>query len=87
MVAFIIPNLNIKGVLPSLMEPYWHIIDKELRSIPPLLIPFREDGFYLAGGTGLALQLGHRDSEDFDFFIKQGLDTIKLKEKISSLFS
>ena len=24
--------------------------------------------FYLAGGTGLALQLGHRRSEDFDFF-------------------
>lgn len=25
-------------------------------------------GFYLAGGTGLALQLGHRVSEDLDFF-------------------
>lgn len=25
-------------------------------------------GFYLAGGTGAALQLGHRRSEDFDFF-------------------
>jgi predicted nucleotidyltransferase component of viral defense system len=24
--------------------------------------------FYLAGGTGLALQLGHRLSEDLDFF-------------------
>ncbi len=24
--------------------------------------------FYLAGGTGLALQLGHRRSRDFDFF-------------------
>lgn len=27
-------------------------------------------GFYLAGGTGLALQLGHRKSIDFDFFTK-----------------
>jgi len=26
--------------------------------------------FYLAGGTGLALQLKHRVSLDFDFFIK-----------------
>ncbi|KKU14344.1 hypothetical protein A3I34_00035 [Candidatus Jorgensenbacteria bacterium RIFCSPLOWO2_02_FULL_45_12] len=26
------------------------------------------DKFYLAGGTGLALQLGHRVSVDFDFF-------------------
>lgn len=25
-------------------------------------------GFYLAGGTGLALRLGHRQSADFDFF-------------------
>ena len=24
--------------------------------------------FYLAGGTGMALQLGHRVSVDFDFF-------------------
>lgn len=27
--------------------------------------------FYLAGGTGLALQLGHRISVDFDFFWKK----------------
>jgi hypothetical protein len=26
--------------------------------------------FYLAGGTSLALQLGHRQSIDFDFFTK-----------------
>ena len=26
------------------------------------------DTFYLAGGTGLALQLGHRKSDDLDFF-------------------
>lgn len=28
----------------------------------------RLEAFYLAGGTGLALQLGHRKSNDFDFF-------------------
>ena len=27
-------------------------------------------GWVLAGGTGLALQLGHRLSEDFDFFVR-----------------
>jgi hypothetical protein len=26
------------------------------------------DGWYLAGGTALALQIGHRVSYDFDFF-------------------
>lgn len=28
----------------------------------------RAQGFYLAGGTALALQIGHRASHDFDFF-------------------
>lgn len=28
----------------------------------------RAQGFYLAGGTALALQIGHRESHDFDFF-------------------
>lgn len=34
----------------------------------------RQSGFYLAGGTGLALQLGHRVSEDLDFFTETGFD-------------
>ncbi len=46
------------------------------------------DEFYLAGGTGLALQLGHRVSVDFDFFSENKIeDTLldvvdnNLKEK------
>ncbi len=31
-------------------------------------------GFYLAGGTGLALQLGHRISEDLDFCSETAFD-------------
>lgn len=33
---------------------------------------------YLAGGTGLALQLGHRTSLDFDFYSKIHFDSQKL---------
>ena len=33
------------------------------------------DTFYLAGGTGLALQLGHRSSEDLDFFSAEQFNT------------
>jgi hypothetical protein len=36
-----------------------------LEAIGPVLA---RRGFYLAGGTGLALHLGHRKSIDFDFF-------------------
>jgi len=44
--------------------------------------------FYLAGGTGLALQLGHRKSEDLDFFSSQVFDVQEISgyikpEKIS----
>jgi hypothetical protein len=35
-------------------------------------------GWILAGGTGLALQLGHRVSEDFDFFRTDALDVPRL---------
>jgi hypothetical protein len=34
--------------------------------------------FYLAGGTCLALQIGHRRSIDFDFFIPADFDTSEI---------
>ena len=38
--------------------------------------------FYLAGRTGLALQLGHRVSEDLDFFSKENFETENLEASI-----
>ena len=35
-------------------------------------------GFYLAGGTALAIQIGHRTSLDFDFYTKKSFDSKKL---------
>lgn len=32
---------------------------------------FRGGGWYLAGGTALALQVGHRQSVDLDFFTQE----------------
>lgn len=32
------------------------------------------DNFYLAGGTALALKLGHRESNDFDFFCENAFN-------------
>jgi len=40
-------------------------------------------GFYLAGGTGLALQMGHRISQDLDFFSAEAFDAVRIKELIS----
>ena len=39
--------------------------------------------FVLYGGTGLALQLGHRVSEDFDFFSSSGFDPDVLRSKLT----
>ena len=68
------------------MQLHWHILDKKRKAILPLLKKISADGFYLAGGTGLALQLGHRDSVDFDFFKKEDFDTRALKEKLEQVF-
>ncbi len=42
------------------------------------------DTFYLAGGTGLALQLGHRISEDLDFFSDQMFNNDAILSLISA---
>lgn len=47
-------------------------------------------GFYLAGGTGLALQLGHRVSEDLDFFSDEAfeaeaMETLVKPDKVISM--
>lgn len=41
--------------------------------------------FYLAGGTGAALQLGHRVSEDLDFFTREPLDTRLLIQQLKKV--
>jgi hypothetical protein len=38
--------------------------------------------FILYGGTGLALQLGHRASEDFDFFSSSGFEPDHLRSSL-----
>jgi len=43
------------------------------------------DDFYLAGGTGLALQLKHRLSIDLDFFTSQKINIKALVQKIKKL--
>lgn len=44
--------------------------------------PFLEADWYLAGGTALALQVGHRSSEDLDFFTSKKDFDIELLERL-----
>lgn len=41
--------------------------------------------FYLSGGTGLSLQLGHRESEDLDFFNSESFNTLQLEKEVNSI--
>ncbi|MFA4998416.1 MAG: nucleotidyl transferase AbiEii/AbiGii toxin family protein [Candidatus Paceibacterota bacterium] len=41
--------------------------------------------FYLAGGTALALQLGHRQSVDLDWFSRQNFSNEKIKKDLALL--
>ena len=65
-----IPRLDI---LPASQRALW----RELAAIPP--------DFVLYGGTALALRLGHRTSEDFDFFSNQSFQPDELERRIPFL--
>lgn len=62
------------------------ILDKNQLSIFPKLTFLKNDGFYLAGGTGLALQLGHRTSIDLDFYKRNHFNNVKLFTRIETVF-
>jgi hypothetical protein len=64
---------------------FWNILDQSRLDILPKLTNLA-DQFYLAGGTGLALQLGHRDSVDFDFFTKDDFSNTEVFNKIKTAF-
>jgi hypothetical protein len=64
---------------------FYQILDKKRIEILDSFLFFKKD-FYLAGGTGLALQIGHRDSIDFDFFTRNDFDTIFLFNKLKEIF-
>ena len=65
---------------------FYNILDEKRLAILPLLKNFKDD-YYLAGGTGLALQLGHRDSIDFDFFSQEDINTENLFSRIAEILN
>lgn len=64
---------------------FYNILDKKRLDLLPLFRNFKNT-FYLAGGTSLALQIGHRDSVDFDFFSAEDIDTKELFERLREIF-
>jgi hypothetical protein len=47
---------------------YLDVLSRQQKELLPQLRFLKKERFYLAGGTALALQIGHRTSADFDFY-------------------
>ncbi len=67
--------LHKETVQPGTLE-----LIKQLQAEPDL------KKFYLVGGTALALQIGHRISDDIDFFTNQSFDSTQLAEYLEKNF-
>lgn len=57
------PELKL-SIFPPAQRAVWDRLQNHAAALT-------ERGYYLAGGTALALQIGHRQSIDFDFFTPQ----------------
>lgn len=60
------------------------LLNNDRLAVFKLLSEFKDVG-YLAGGTGLALQINHRKSDDFDIFVNHAIDN-KLRLKVQKIF-
>lgn len=62
------------------------MLTPEMERLAPVLCASLSDmPFTLAGGTALALQLGHRISVDFDWFCRQDILPFRLGERFAAL--
>lgn len=62
---------------------YLNILNRrQLKILPKIGYLRKEYGFYLGGGTALALQIGHRSSVDFDFYSSKDFDPKRLYTKL-----
>lgn len=63
------------------MQIFETVIDQRIYSALPE-ISRNFESFYLGGGTAIALQIGHRISEDLDFFTDHQFDEDRLTKEI-----
>lgn len=61
------------------MQPYEHILNSKQKTTLSRLGFLTATPLYMGGGTALALQLGHRTSEDFDLYNREKFDVESLK--------
>lgn len=65
---------------------FLEVLDARRKKLLPQLAFLKKYGFYMAGGTALALQLGHRTSLDFDFYTRKKFDNERLLRELEKRF-
>lgn len=68
-------------------KTYLNILDHKRLEILQFLGFTKKNGLYLAGGTALALQIGHRTSVDFDFYTPKKFKKGELFKHFKEVFS
>ena len=63
------------------------VLNKNQEEVLSKLSFLANDEYYLAGGTALAIQLGHRTSFDFDFYTPNYFDQNELFDKFLEIFA
>ncbi len=67
---------------------HWEILDPHRIDVLRDIVRNVDIGdYYLAGGTALSLQMGLRDSLDFDFFVPGGFEAGLLAKQLEQIFS
>lgn len=64
------------------MRLHTDAVTPQMREVARALSTFLDISYYLAGGTALALRIGHRRSVDLDYFTPQAIDTTLLKSTL-----
>jgi len=65
---------------------YEETITKDMKDMAKVIFESLDGEYYLAGGTALALQIGHRKSIDLDYFINSDINIPSLKADLIKIF-
>lgn len=69
------------------MNIHLETITDTMQKVARVVFENLDPEYYLAGGTALALHIGHRKSVDLDYFIGKPFETLALKDRLKELFS
>jgi hypothetical protein len=61
---------------------YDNILSENQKELLPFIQSFKKE-YYLVGGTAVALQIGHRESIDFDMFKLSAINTTKIAQRFN----